>query len=679
MIAMVTAVADGAPVSTSRPAATGRVAPWISGAVAVLVPLLAVAAVTLHLNNGDTDLTSWWYGGLTLALTMLVPGFLIARKQPRNPVGWLMLTACLCEALTSAGREYLIYGLLGGTAPGWLWLGWFTDSCYVVAIAALPTMLMLFPDGRPFGPRYLVAVPGVGLAIGWWGYLFTGDIADIRGHRLANPGAPYIPQAIAAPASRIGQLLVLLGMAVAAVLLVVRLRRAQGTLRLQLKWVVWAGTIELIEVGTEFLPNNPVAVYTSVATDALLVTAVAVAILKHRLFDIDVVINRTLVFVSLTAVVAGLYVAVVTAIAALLGDQPHLGPGLVATALVAVAFAPARGRLQRAVDRLMYGERRNPYRVMTQLGRRLERDDGKDELAVVVDTVTQALKLPYAAIVGPDGTVLAESGAPSAPPLCQPLSYQGASIGQLLVQPRERGGRFDRAEQRLLTDLARQVGAAVHAVRLSADLQASRTRLVSAKEEERRRLRRDLHDGLGPKLAALGLKLDAAHALVDTRPEASKDVLGKVKDDIRTTIDDVRHLVYGLRPPALDELGLLGALRECAGRFESGNAPVTAVHAPAELPPLPAAVEVAAYWIVNEALTNVVRHAGAKRCTVEVCLDDTLLRLAVRDDGAGLPAGWRPGVGTSSMRERAAELGGTVTVQPGPDGRGTEVSAVIPV
>ena len=676
----VTAVGETATGTAAGPVAARRASLSTAGLVGigVLVPGLAVVAVILHVHNGSTDLTTWWYGGLALAITLLPPGLLVAAKQRRNPVGWLMLTACVCEAVTSAGREYLVYGLLGGTAPGWLWIGWAADSFYVVAIATLPLMLMLFPDGRALGrrSRYLVLLPVVGLAIGWFGYLFTGDVTNVRGHRLANPGARLVPQAIAAPAAAVGQLLVVAGMAAAAVLLVLRLRRARGDARQQLKWVVWAGTIQLVEIVTEFLPNNPAAVYTSTFTDTLFVAALAIAILRHRLFDIDVVINRTLVFGSLTAVVAGLYVAVVIAIAALLGGQPHLGPGLVATALVAVAFAPARARLQRGVDRLMYGERRNPYRVMTQLGRRLASDDGGDELTVVVDTVTQALKLPYAAIVAPDGTTLAQSGTPSAAPLARPLGYQGVSMGQLLVQPRERGGRFDRAEQRLLDDLARQVGAAVHAVRLSTDLQASRTRLVSAKEEERRRLRRDLHDGLGPKLAALGLKLDAAHALVDTRPDVSKDVLGKVREDIRTTIDDVRRLVYGLRPPALDELGLLGALRDCVGRFD---APLIAVDAAEQdLPPLPAAVEVAAYWIVNEALTNVVRHARAARCTVEVCLDDAVLRIAVRDDGTGLPDGWRPGVGTSSMRERAAELSGTVSVQPGSGGRGTEVLAVIP-
>ena len=217
-------------------------------------------------------------------------------------------------------------------------------------------------------------------------------------------------------------------------------------------------------------------------------------------------------------------------------------------------------------------------------------------------------------------------------------------------------------------------------MQLSADLQASRRRLVSAKEEERRRLRNDLHDGLGPKLAALGLKLDTAHALAESRPEASRAVLGTVKDDIRQTIDDVRRLVYGLRPPALDELGLVAALRECGSRFEgTRDAPDIAVSAADDLLGLPAAVEVAAYWIVNEAMTNVVRHAGATRCDVRLQRSaDGMLHAVVQDDGRGLAPGWRPGVGTSSMRERAAELGGTVETRAGAQGRGTVVHARIP-
>ncbi len=317
---------------------------------------------------------------------------------------------------------------------------------------------------------------------------------------------------------------------------------------------------------------------------------------------------------------------------------------------------------------------------MTRLGKRLESDQGSGELAVVVDTITQTLKLPYAAIFDASGAPLASTGAPGTSVVEHPLTYQGAAVGHLLVSHRAGTTGFSAQDHRLLTDLARQVGAAVHAVGLSAELQASRRRLVSAKEEERRRLRRDLHDGLGPKLAAVGLKLDATKVMVDRRPDDAKAVLTAVRDDIRGTIEDIRRLVYELRPPSLDELGLVGALRECVGRFDTGSdaLPELAVRAPDELPPLPAAVEVAAYRIVNEAVTNVVRHARARNCEIRIELDGAL-HLAIRDDGVGGCDAWRAGVGTTSMAERAAELGGTLQVSPGDEARGTLVRVVLPV
>lgn len=394
--------------------------------------------------------------------------------------------------------------------------------------------------------------------------------------------------------------------------------------------------------------------------------------------DIDVVIHHTLVYAALTIAVVGGYIGLVTLFGAVLAQPVHIGRGLVVTALIAVGFTPLRQRLQRLVDRLIYGERKNPYRVMSQLGRRIDTSGKRAELTVVVDTVTQTLKLPYAAIVGLDGTMLAVAGRPRGEPTSQPLAYQGEPVGNLLVEPRTPNTEFGRDEQGLLADLARQIGAAVHTVGLAQDLQASRLHLVTAKEEERRRLRRDLHDGLGPTLAGLGLKLDTARLLVDDDPQATKDVLAAVKHDIRVTIDDIRRLVYDLRPPALDELGLLGALRECAGRLDTPDGLAIEVEGVTELPALPAAVEVAAYRIANEAMTNVVRHAGARRCEVRLRIAEDL-HLSIIDDGSGLPSNWRPGIGTQSMAERAEELGGQLTVNRRPGGRGTQVSAHLPL
>jgi two-component system, NarL family, sensor kinase len=687
MIAMTTAVEGVAAAARvpGRGPSGHRYAANTARAVVVFVPLLLVAYVALHLHTGYSDLTSWWLGDVALSATLLVPGVLIARKRPDNAIGWLLLLASVSTAVAGAGREYLVYGFLGGTAPGYLWIGWFTDSIYMLSMGTLPLVLMLFPDGHAVSrrTRTLLLLPIASMALGVFGALFFADRdgVDVQGHRLYNPGRHAFPAWVSDTAMSLSTLLFIASVVVSICLLVLRYRRSGAEARLQMKWVVWAGAIGVLELATELIPNNQLSQVTGPIASSLLTASVCIAILRHRLFDIDLVINRTLVFLALTAVVVGGYVGVVALLSAALGQPVRIGTGVIATALLAIAFSPARNRVQRGVDRLMYGERKNPYGVMTQLGLRLERSDQHGELAVVVDTVTQALKLPYAAILDADGLLLAESGVARGTPHVEPLTYQGAAIGQLAVGPRDGRAGFNRDERRLIADLARQIGAAMHAVGLSRDLQASRERLVNAKEEERRRLRRDLHDGLGPKLAALALKLDAARSLVDGRPEQSKQVLTQVKADIRGTIEDIRQLVYGLRPPALDELGLVGALRECVERFGpgSGAGPAMTVHAPAALPTLPAAAEVAVYWIVNEAVTNVVRHASARHCEVRLELAEGAVLVSVADDGTGLPPNWRAGVGTSSMAERAAELGGTLTMLPARRGTGTRIDVTLPV
>ena len=217
-------------------------------------------------------------------------------------------------------------------------------------------------------------------------------------------------------------------------------------------------------------------------------------------------------------------------------------------------------------------------------------------------------------------------------------------------------------------------------MQLTADLQLARQRLVTTREEERRRLRRDLHDGLGPQLASLSLKADTARNFVADDPAAVDRLLVEFKGQTQDAISDIRRLVHGLRPPALDQLGLAGALREQANSLSGDRGVQIIVAAPEVLPALPAAVEVAAYRIVTEALTNVVRHAEATRCTVWLCLDDGALHLAVDDDGAGLPADYRAGVGLSSMRERAEELGGACRIEArAPQAGGTRVAAWLPV
>jgi signal transduction histidine kinase len=402
------------------------------------------------------------------------------------------------------------------------------------------------------------------------------------------------------------------------------------------------------------------------------------------LFDVDVLINRTLVYGALTASVVGIYVLVVGTLGAFVQARGNLLVSLVATGLVAVLFQPLRERLQRAANHLMYGDPDDPYRVLSRLGQRLDATLAPDAvLPTIVETIKEALKLPYVAITLKQGEAfvpVAATGTPVDEPLCLLLVYQAETVGQLLLAARSPGEAFNPTERRLLDNLARQAGIAARAVRLTADLQRSRERLVTAREEERRRLRRDLHDGLGPQLASLTLKLETARNRLAHDPVADR-LLADLTERTQAAVADVRRLVYALRPPTLDEFGLLTALREGAAQYpqQGPNGVRITVEAPACLPPLPAAVEVAAYRIVQEALANVVRHAGARTCVVRVALDELSGRLSVdvQDDGCGLRPARGTGVGLSSMRERAEELGGSFAIASAPGG-GTRVRAVLP-
>ncbi|HEY6408648.1 MAG TPA: GAF domain-containing sensor histidine kinase, partial [Ktedonobacteraceae bacterium] len=484
---------------------------------------------------------------------------------------------------------------------------------------------------------------------------------------------------------------------------VYRYRRVSNVVqRQQTKWVVFgltvaiAGFLGLLLLTATVSPtgkNNALAQLIVVSAYylffLLIPLTIGIAILRYRLYDIDIIVNRSLVYLALTICVVGIYVLIVVALGNLLQVQGNLWLSLGATCLVAVLFQPLRTRLQRAVNRLMYGERDDPYGVLSRLGQRLGGTLAPQAiLPTLVETVAQALKLPYVAIrLKEDDALTVSHGTPTQTSLSLPLLYQGETIGEMLLAPRSPGERFSGPDRHLLEDLAHQAGIAVHAVLLTMALQRSRERLVKAREEERRRLRRDLHDGLGPTLGALTLKIGSTRALYPDNPDAADTLMEELETDIMTAVADIRRLVYALRPPALDELGLIAALRGCTLQFgfqkkaERGAEQVDHLHisieAPAQLPPLPAAVEVAAYRIVQEALTNVARHAHARNCVIRIVLADSL-QVEILDDGTGLPALQRSGVGLTSMRERAEELGGICEIETRPTG-GTRVLATLPL
>jgi signal transduction histidine kinase len=416
---------------------------------------------------------------------------------------------------------------------------------------------------------------------------------------------------------------------------------------------------------------------------------VAIAVVREQLFDIDIVIGRTLVYAALTLVVALVYLAVVAGAGALLGRHGNTVLPLVAAAVVAVLFQPLRATLQRRVQRLLYGMQDEPYAALSGLGHRLAATLPEEDVeARVVGTVRAALRVPYVAIAlrGDDGYVITrQSGTPTANRLTLPLLHQGEEVGLLLVDD-EPGARLSQPGRALLSDLARQAGAAVHGVRLTASLrstadqlQAARERLVVAGEEERRRIRRNLHDELAPTLAAAGLTAATAADLLGRDDASAAQVLQRLQRGLSAAVSDVRRLVDELRPVLLDEQGLAGAIRERAEALRS-EIPI-AVEVAEPLPGLPAAVEVAAYRICQEALMNVLKHSSATTVVVRLGVVGDDLELEVTDDGVGaMPGttGGDGGVGLASMRERAEELGGSCAVAGAPGG-GTRVAVRLPL
>ncbi|MFD0695831.1 sensor histidine kinase [Paenibacillus sp. GCM10027628] len=498
-----------------------------------------------------------------------------------------------------------------------------------------------------------------------------------------------------------------------------RYKKEMGPLeRQQTKWVVYglslalSGLIGLTVVfiiwETE-LNNDPFLMYGMEIGIHFSMIVIAItlimAILRRRLWDIDPLVNRTLLYGILTVCVVGAYVASVWYIGRLLNSQHHFFVSLVATGIVAVMFAPVKEKLQRWINRLMYGEQDNPYSVLTRLGKRLEEPMPPEEvLMVVVRTIREALRLPYGYLsFRQHGEVWMTIQDGTRQPECVEhfIVHQGEVLGSLFLAPRAVGETFTPSDRSFLETLIRQAGAVVKGVKVSlelkllaADLQESRERLVIAREEERRRLRSNLHDDLAPRLASLALTAAAAEELLVTDTQATKTILTELRATIRSTVAEIRNMVHNLRPPALDELGLVGAIKE---RMNDVSSPVQRVqkweglpdlnfelHVPAELPALPAAVEVAAYRIVTEAIVNVVRHAQASACTVSLMIDGShgMLKLEVLDNGIGLGASTRRdqvgGIGLQSMRERAEELGGSCKIENVSQG-GARLLAFLPV
>lgn len=646
---------------------------------AVVVTLGADAvALTLATTDNQSVLSESFDAAVTIAFALV--GALVAGARPRNAVGWLMLAGGAFWAMGSAGSGLGHHGIVASPgslagASAFVIVGAISRSLGWYAITnAVP---IYFPDGSLAGPRWRWLRPAlVVIAIGSIVDPLTDPESDTNGlghwrNPLGHSGAAHV----ISPISSLAHIPVSFVVTIAAVAqLVARWRRGDSLLRQQVLLFACAAALPVIAVPLAFTTSSGGWIFGVAAVP--LPFAIGFAVLAKGLYDLRTAANRTLVWLTLSITVAGLYAALVVGLAGLIGVDHRSGwlPWIAAGA-VAVAVVPIRDLLQRAINRLTFGRWDEPYTVLAAVGQRLE--DTVDVSRLLADLATELETLGLRAVTIADyrGVPLVGAAATHDDLIEQPLMAYGELVGLLRYQPPSAGLRT--RDQRLLDDLAGHLGGVLYAHRLTIDLQGARERLVLAREEERRRLRRDLHDGLGPALAGHLLRLDVLAARV-RGDAAAASYVDEMRDELRGTFDEIRRVVEGLRPPALDELGLVDALEQVGSRISRSSAMQVAVVA-AQLPALPAAVEVATFRIVTEAITNAVKHAGAGRCTVRVSAEDGRLRIAVTDDGRGLPAGTTgQGHGLHTMRERAEELRGRLTVGAATGG-GTAVEADIPL
>jgi signal transduction histidine kinase len=635
--------------------------------VAVAATLLCVAAAALAawVAARVADPPASTLGGV-FGVVYAATGAVLVHLRPRNAIGWLLVLTGLLQALSVGGGAYGGYGV-DVAEPDWPlapWVALTTSMVWLTSLVLPATVLVaVYPEGRLPARwwRWPVAAVSAGLAVV---AVVTGltrsaydDIVTSGPPPLDLAGAWAVPLALAGAAAVIG------GAGTIWIATGVRLLRARPPERQQLAWLVCVVLPLMLAV---FVLPDP-AGWLILPLALMVPGAVVVGVVRYRLLGI--VVSRALVYAVLTAAVVVLYLAVAAVAAAALGRTLSPVSGAVAAALLAVALAPARTRLQAAADRFVYGRRRDPVTAVTELGDRVADADEADLLPAVLDTVTAALRAPAARVVPPGWS--ADRGEVGVP-----LRVGGRDVGTLCVAERHPGEEYTAGDQRLLAALAPQVAVVVRALELTRSLERERDRVLTATHTERDRIRRDLHDGLGPSLAGISLGVQAVQVHLGERGDP---LLARLRDEVDAAVGEVRRILDGLRPAPLDDVGFVAAVR----RHADALAPAVPVRVDAEeLPPLPAEVETAAYRIAQEALTNVARHSGARSAEVGLRARDGRLEVAVVDDGGGFAPDAdddaRPaGVGLDSMRSRARAVGGELTVTSGPGG--TRVVAGLPL
>jgi signal transduction histidine kinase len=665
---------------------------------------LLLAALILYLIDRSqialTESVGLWgvFTGIDIAVNIPVPllGILIASRRPRNPIGWIYLGASFALGVVIFGQLYAIHVLLvdPGALPGGHVMAWISVLFLPVAICLLPFLFLLFPTGhlpsRRWRPvAWLSAAVLICLTVGSgifaaqiWSNPFVGSEEATMGSQPRVVVAVFFAAALTYP--------VALLLSFASV--VARFRRSTGEERLQLKWFVAAAAVVAVSISLGFFSQ---AVAASVAASVSLLfmdIAIALAVLKYHLYDIDVLIGKTIVYGVLAAFITAVYVVLVVMIGAVIGVTEGLS--LLATAIVAVAFHPIRQRAQRVANRVVYGQRATPYEVLSEFSEHVgEAYAGEDILLRMARLLAEGTGASTAIVwlrIGSEMRPAAtwpSNGAPPAPrhldddqvpeiddaSVSVPVRHHGELLGVLtLVKPPNEA--LSPVEQKLVTDLASQAGLVLRNSRLIEDLQASRQRLVTAQDEERRRLERNLHDGAQQQLVALAVKARLASALVGRDPAKELKMLVDLREGLGDALETLRDLARGIYPPLLADKGLASALEA-----QSRKAAMPVRIETDGIGRYSQEFEAAIYFCVLEALQNASKYADAADVAVRLWQENADLLFSVADDGRGFDQATTPlGTGLQNISDRLAALGGTLDVRSRPGG-GTTVSGRIPV
>lgn len=677
----------------------GRVAGglWLVGLA------LALGAGVFHLLTRDVPVDYYGVRGFqgVFGLTIGGIGWLIATRNKRNPIGWIFVGVGFISTLQNFNAGYATYSVARheGALPFTDLFVWSSVWVWVLIVGPMSTwVVMLFPDGRIESRRQRSLAIFSGIAIA----AFAVAMALSPGQAGESPVGVDNPYAISKSAADVLGSLALLYIAatIASIgVLVSRFRRSTGELRQQMKWITFAGSIAVTALiinivqssrGTDIRSFAPrfAAIIVIIGMIGIPVAA-GVAILRYGLYEIDVVINKTIVYALLAVFITLVYGGVVIGVGALVGAGANTGLTIAATAIVAVAAQPMRARANRLANRLVFGKRASPYEALSEFSARLS-EQTEDVLPRLARLMTEATAADRASVwlavgahlepvgswpAGQSNAVVALDGQDVHIPGADnvyPVRHEGELLGALAVS-HPSNESLTAAEDRLIADLSAQAGLLLRNARLIAELRASRQRLVAAQDLERRRIERNLHDGAQQQLVALAVNLNLTGQIMDADPSQAKQMIEQLRADVTDAIENVRALAHGIYPPLLADRGLVAALEG-----QALKAPIPVTVEGNGLARYAQEVESAIYFCVLEALQNVAKYAGATGVKVRVAAEDRTLMFAIIDDGAGFdPRVAKRGAGLSNMSDRIDALGGALEVRSSP-GAGTTIIGRVP-